>query len=58
MLGASQEQQEDVASAARVAGGYLELLEQASQLQSAEPQDAPVYAIDKATKQIRLVSAA
>jgi len=57
VFGASQEQQDDVASAARVAGGYLELVEKVSQIKPTEPQETPTYSIDKDTKQVRLVSA-
>ncbi|HEY1926621.1 MAG TPA: hypothetical protein VGG92_04080 [Caulobacteraceae bacterium] len=60
MFGASQEQQDDVASAAREVGGYFELLEQANtaQMSSTQAEPAkPTYTIDPQTKEVRLALA-
>lgn len=56
MLGASQEQQDDVFAAARQVGGYFELLERASQL--VPIADKPIFEIDPETKMVKLVSQA
>lgn len=55
MFGASQEQQDDVASAAREVGGYFELLEQANNtpVETAKP----TYTIDPDTKEVKLALA-
>lgn len=55
MFGASQEQQDNVASVAHELGGYFELLEQANTT-PAEPAK-PTYTIDKHTKEIKLAPA-
>ena len=59
MFGATNEQQDDIARAARAAGGYFELVERrvpAAELQPAS-ESKPTYRIDPATRQAHLVSA-
>ena len=55
MFGASQEQQDDVASAAREVGGYFELLEQANS--APVESKKPTYTIDPQTKEVKLAPA-